>query len=297
VGRIESVLKHFDLRRLDESVPYITGRGFQITTVGKRFDSMQNLRNLDTRVKLTSAEIPDISIYNAYLPKDAGVSMVSGKGKVSADFRLKGVSGSGNLEMLAKGVEVHVRDQTIKGDLRISTRLTNGNLEAMTFDASGTQLRIDNGSLEIGDVTQDEQWWGQINVTHGRMTWKRPLHLDGTINMQLRDSGLLVHLFVKQSQGRQWLNDLLTIRDVAGESQVLLNDNSIVLKNTRLAGEKLLVLATLRLSEEKMRGGMFAKYGNMGIGVELKDDQRTLKLVNPQKWYKGFSEAFRPGQF
>ena len=295
VGRIGSVLQRFDLRRLDESVPYISGRGFQITTVGKRFNSMQDLRNLNTLVKLTSAEIPDISIYNAYLPKDAGVSIVSGKGKVTADFRLRGVSGSGNLEMLAKGVEVHVRDQTIKGDLRISTRLTNGNLEAMTFDASGTQLRIDNGSLESGSVTRDEQWWGQINVTHGRMTWKRPLHLDATINLQLRDSGLLVHLFVKQAQGRQWLNDLLTIRDVTGESQVLLNDNSIVLKNTRLSGEKLLVLATLRLSEEKIRGGMFAKYGIMGIGVELKDDERTLKLVNPKKWYEKFSEAFKLG--
>lgn len=294
-GRIESFLKSFGLRRLDEPVPYINGRDFQITTVGRRFDSMQGLRDLDTLVKLTSAEIPDISIYNSYLPKDAGVSIVSGKGEVSADLRLSGVSGSGNLEMQAKDVEVHVRDQTIKGDLRISTRLTDGNLEEMTFDASGTQLRIDNGSLYSENVTRDEQWWGQIDVNHGRMIWKRPLQLDAAINLQLRDSGLLVHLFVKQTQERQWLNDLLTIKDVTGESQVLLNDKSIVLRNTRIAGEKLLVLANLHLSEEKMGGGMYAKYGILGIGIELKNDERTLKIVKPRKWYDGFSETFGTG--
>ncbi|MCB1968185.1 MAG: hypothetical protein KDI64_19670, partial [Candidatus Accumulibacter sp.] len=177
-GKMEGLLKSFWLRRLNDKQPYVSGRDFQITTVGKRFDSVQGLRDLETLITLGSAQIPDISVYNAYLPKDAGVSIGSGKATLAADFRLSGVTGSAKLEMRASGVEVHVKEQTVKGDLRISTRLTEGNLETMSFSASGTQLRIDNGSLASGGKAHDDSWWGQIDIDRGRMTWKRPLQLD-----------------------------------------------------------------------------------------------------------------------
>jgi hypothetical protein len=111
---------------------------------------------------------------------------------------------------LPSGVAVHVKEQTIKGDLRISTRLTAGNLEKMSFDAAGTQLRIDNGSLESEGTAHDDSWWGQIDIERGRMTWKRPLKLDAEISLRLRDSGLLVHLFVKQTKEKPWIRWSLT---------------------------------------------------------------------------------------
>ncbi len=291
-ARMEGFLKRFGLRRLDDQVPYVKGRDFRITTVGKRFDSVHGLRDLETVITLGSAEIPDISIYNAYLPKEGGVSIGAGKATLAADFRLSGVTGSAKLEMQASGVEVHVKEQTIKGDLRISTRLSEGNLEKMSFDAAGTQLRIDNGSLESEGSAHDNLWWGQIDIDRGRMIWKRPLKLDAQISLRLRDSGLLVHLFVKQTKEQQWLNELLTIRDVSGHSEVRLNDKAIVLSNARISGEKLLVLANLRLREEKMRGGLYASYGILGVGIELKGDERSWKVLNPRQWYDRYSAAF-----
>ena len=162
----------------------------------------------------------------------------------------------------------------------------------MTFDASGTQLRIDNGSLESEGAVRDSAWWGQIDIDRGLITWKRPLALDAQISLRLRDSGLLVHLFVEQTKERQWLNNLLTIRDVSGRSEVRLNDHAILLSNARLSGEKLLVLANLRLSEKQMWGGLYASYGILGVGVELKGDERSWKIVKPRKWYDAYSEAF-----
>ncbi|MBO3703189.1 MAG: hypothetical protein J5W83_11720, partial [Candidatus Accumulibacter sp.] len=291
-ARMEGFLKRFGLRRIDDQVPYVKGRDFRITTVGKRFDSVHGLRDLETVITLGSAEIPDISIYNTYLPKEGGVSIGAGKATLAADFRLSGVTGSAKLEMQASGVEVHVKEQTIKGDLRISTRLSEGNLEKMSFDAAGTQLRIDNGSLESEGSAHDNLWWGQIDIDRGRMTWKRPLKLDAQISLRLRDSGLLVHLFVKQTKEQQWLNELLTIRDVSGHSEVHLNDKAIVLSNARISGEKLLVLANLRLREEKMRGGLYASYGILGVGIELKGDERSWKVLNPRQWYDRYSAAF-----
>lgn len=293
MAKLESFIKYFKLRRLGESVSYVRGNDFQISTVGKRFDSIQGLQDLDTSVRLIAAEIPDITVYNSYLPEDAGISIVSGKGKVAGEFHLHGATGSGYLNMLAEGVEVNVRDQTIRGDLRINTRLADGNLEKMIFDASGTRLRIENGSLITTSGTQAKEWWAQLDIKHGRMTWKRPLLLNAALNLHLRDSGLLVHLFAKQK--KQWLNDLLTIQDVTGETSVLLNGDSILLRNVRIAGEQLLVLADVHLSEKKIRGGMYARYGILRMGIELDGEDRTLKILKPRQWYDNFSANFQTG--
>jgi hypothetical protein len=105
-----------------------------------------------------------------------------------------------------------------------------------------------------------------------------------------------VNLFVKQLQERQWLNEMLTIRDVSGRSDIRLSDSAILLSNTRITGEKLLALANLRLSEENMRGGLYASYGILGVGVELTDDERSWKILNPRKWYDTYSKAFSAEQ-
>ena len=293
VAKFESSIKSFRLRRLGETASYVSGDVFQITTVGRSFDSIQGLQNLDTSVRLIAAEIPDITVYNSYLPENAGISIVSGKGKIAGEFRLNGGSGSGNLDMQAEGVEVNVRGQAIRGDLRINTRLADGNLKKMIFDVSGTRLRIENGSFLSKNGTQAEEWWGQLDIKHGHMTWKRPLLLNAALNLHLRDSGLLVHLFAEQK--KQWLNDLLTIKNVTGETKVLLNGKSILLRKVRITGEQLLVLADVHLSEKKIRGGMYARYGILRMGIELEDEGRTLKLLKPRKWYDSFSNNFETG--
>lgn len=293
VAKFESSIKSFRLRRFGETTSYVSGDVFQITSEGRSFDSIQGLQNLDTSVRLIAAEIPDITVYNSYLPENAGISIGSGKGTVVGEFRLNGGSGRGNLDMLAEDVEVNFRGQTIKGDLRINTRLADGNLEKMIFDASGTRLRIENGTLLSKNGTQAEEWWGQLDIKHGQMTWKRPLLLNAALNLHLRDSGLLVHLFAKQK--KQWLNDLLTIKNVTGETKVLLNGKSIQLKKVRITGEQLLVLADVNLSEKKIRGGMYARYGILQMGIELENEGRKLKLLKPRKWYDSFSKKFETG--
>ena len=199
---IEVTISDFQFRRLDETTPYIQGKRLDLKTAGKRLDKDNVLRELDTDIELWEAQIPDMTVYNRYLPPDSGVAIVSGKGVVEGGFALKGVSGSGDLQLRAKGVEVRFQDQRLKGDLLIYTRLRDGDLDAMTFDASGTRVRLDKGSLLTGKGTAGQEWWGQIDLEEGRMTWKQPLELDARVGLQLRDSGLLVNLFVRKANIR-----------------------------------------------------------------------------------------------
>jgi hypothetical protein len=153
-------------------------------------------------------------------------------------------------------------------------------------------VKIENGFLETEGGVRDQWWWGDIHLERGEMTWKRPLDLDAKLGMKLRDSGLLVHLFVKAANDREWLDELLTIRDVTGQSEVTINDKAIELRNAKITGEKLLVLSNLRMREKRMRGGLYASYGIFGLGVELRDGEQKLKILNPRRWYDNFARDF-----
>lgn len=291
-GDIEATVSNFQFRHLDESTPYMHGRRLDLKTAGKRLDQDNVLRELDTDIQLWEAEIPDMTVYNRYLPQDSGISFVSGTGIVEGGFALKGASGSGDLEMRAKGVEVRIENQTLRGDLRIHTRLQGGNLDEMTFDASGSRIRLDKGSLITADGTAEHGWWGQIDLEEGHLTWRKPLRLDALVGLQLRDSGLLVNLFVKQENDQKWLKRLLTIRNVEGTGRVELRDDSLTLREVRIAGEDFLVLANARLRGEQVEGGLYAKYGILSAAVELFGDQSTWRLLNAREWFDGHTKDF-----
>ncbi|MBK1725192.1 hypothetical protein [Thiocystis violacea] len=287
-GGVEVDLAHYQFRRLDEETPYIQGKRLEIKTRGARLDQDSVLRDLATEITLWQAEIPDMRIYNRYLPKDSGLSVLSGKGELEGLLSLKGLTGGGDLVLSAKDVAVRIEDQTLKGDLRIHTRLRDGDLNAMTFDASGTSIRFDQGIL-IRDQARAPQgaavWWAEVDLQEGRMTWKQPLRLDASIGLRMRDSGLLVNLFVKPKENQDWLNDLLTIRNVSGKARIRMRDQAIDLQDARIDGEGMLVLANARLRDERVAGELYAQYGVLSAGVELVGKETTWHLLNARAWF------------
>ncbi len=291
-GSVGVFLARFGLRKLDEATPYVTGRSFEITTRGERFNPDEGIRGLSTVIKLPVAEIPDMTVYNAYLPEKAGIAIVSGSGQLNFELNINGVSGSGNLELRAGNTEIRISDQTVKGTLWLKTRLRDGNLDTMEFDISGSQLGIENGSLQSGGEVRNQWWWGQIDLEQGRMRWKKPLDLDAQVALKLRDSGLLVNMFVKQTRGREWLEELLLIRDVVGHGNIGLGNEAITLRDTQLSGEAFLVLSNLRLREQQIQGGLYARFGVLRVGVELNGEERRWRIVNPRRWFDEFAESF-----
>lgn len=289
---IDVAVSNFQLRRLDETTPYVRGKRLDLKTSGSRLDKDNILRELSTDIQLWGAELPDMTVYNRYLPPKSGIAIVSGKGVVEGGFDLKGASGSGDLQLRAKGVVVRIQDQTLKGDLLIYTRLRDGNLDTMTFDASGTRVRLDKASLVMGEGTSAHNWWGQIDLAEGRMIWEQPLQLDARVGLQLRDSGLLVNLFVKKGQHQEWLSKLLTIKNVTGEGRVRIRDDSLTLQDARIAGQDFLVLANARLRGERVDGGLYAKYGVLSGGVELAGDEPTWRLFDAREWFDAHARAF-----
>jgi len=292
--RLLSVLSDVDVRRQGDTTPYISGAALEVDAQSD-FDDLRNPANQEARIKLTGAELPDISVYNRYLPKKAGLTLASGRGELNADLNLSGRIGNGTVELRAPSARIHLRDQILEADLALTTRMEEGDLESMAFDISGTRLRIDNAYLPSGrSKARDRDWWGQLDLERGTLIWREPLTLNAEAVLSLRDSGLFVHLFFgDQTRDHPWLEKRLHAKNIKGRTLLSVNDRTIRLTDAQLQSGKLEVRANLLLGNGHRRGGLFAGYGDLDVGIEVEDDKRDWKIIDTNKWFQEYGKRFR----
>jgi len=293
---MRSVLSGVALHRQGQSTPYITSGRLDVDTQATYANHQDKLLRQTTRIKLANAELPDISVYNGYLPKDAGLSLLSGRGALSADLRLRDLNAEGDIALTTPAARIRVRDQTLRGDLALSTRLKHGHLRTRAFDIAGTRLSIDNAALEPPTDPHDHSWWGRLDLEQGKVYWREPLKMDARAAVALRDSGLFVHLFFgEKTRDNKWLDKLLRREQVTGHSLVALDDRAIRLTDARLDSGKLRLEANLMLDKGHRRGGLFAAYESLDVGVEIDGEERDWKILNTNKWWKDYARRFREG--
>ncbi|MGQ4877688.1 hypothetical protein ACOJCM_03840 [Billgrantia sp. LNSP4103-1] len=279
-------LPRFGLRRQEGAGALLEGRLLDIHSRAQHFDLSTGLRTLSTSIDMPYVVAPDLAAFNAYLPEDAGVELLSGQARIATHLRLEGLGAEGNLELHAPDARLAFGEQILSGALALETRLADGDLETLDFDISGSQVTLRDIRLESGTGGPVHGWWARLVVPEGSLRWEAPLELDARLDLAMRDSGLLVNLLVDAARERRWLRDRLTLGEVRGETRVLFADDTIHLENLAVhAGERLELLANVALRDSHLAGRAFARYGPLRLGIELEGDRRRWQLRNAREWY------------
>ncbi len=303
-ARLTLTLPRFALRReavgrgeAEAQRTWLAGRHLRLETRTPRFSlnpAELAIDDVTTRVSLPIVEVPDLGLYAAYLPEEAGIILEGGSVSLEAELELLGRRARGDLLLQAFNTELALADQRLSGDLRLEARLRDGDLEARRFDASGSLLRLDNITRRDADGQGEAGWWARLALEEGRLTWAEPLAVDARIGLAMRDSGLLARLFLAGAREREWLGRLLTVREVQGEARLGMNDHGIRLSQARLDGGPLTLLADLHFHSERLDGSLYARLGRLAVGVELEEGERTLRFWQPRRWYEDGAEGEPP---
>ncbi|MDW7746633.1 hypothetical protein [Halomonas sp.] len=288
-ARLALTLPRFSLHRIGEAEAHVEGRHFSLETETPHFGLDQDersLQNFTTRIRLPIAEVDDLSRYNAYLPEESGLALLGGRAGLEVDLHLEGLQARGDLTLQAFDTAIRLGDQHLEGDLRLEARLRDGNLVTRRFDASGSRLRLDNIQRRDERTRGEAGWWAQLDITEGRLDWTRPLRLDARLDMALRDSGLLARLFLSRAREWEWLGRRLTVNDIRGNALLHLDDDTLQLREARLTGESLEMLADLVFRDEAPDGSLYARLGILAAGVSLDKGHPEVRLLRPRRWYE-----------
>lgn len=285
-ARLHLTLPRFSLRRQAAEDALIEGQLLEIHSQAQHFALPEGLRRLNTEITMPHVAVPSLAALNDYLPQGGGVELLSGQASIATHLRLQGMRAEGTLSLHAPHARLAFDKQTLDGELRLESHLRDGDLETLSFDISGSQLSMRNVHLQHNADNLAHGWWAQLALPEGRMRWKAPLELDARLELAMRDSGLLVNLFVDAVRERRWLRDRLTLGEVLGEARVMLNGNAIRVENLAVyGGTRLELLANLALRDSHVLGRAFARYGPLRLGIEMDGEERRWQWRNARDWY------------
>ncbi|WP_167285067.1 hypothetical protein [Marilutibacter alkalisoli] len=260
---------------------------------------------LRARLRFSDADVPDLRVYNRYLPRSQ-LRFEGGRGLLSGDLSLDGAGaiGRGWLRVRGRDTRLHAAGMALRGNIDVNTRLRRADLEDGRFNIDGSQIRLDNISLVEPDGRTRRGWWARVDLDRARLDWRLPgearakkgsaqkdkdgateVDINGHARIAMKDVGFLLALYSQRADYPKWVPRLVDAGEARVTGDVQWRDDILILDNLVADNDRFDVRARLRLQGRQRRGNLYARWGVLGMAVDLDDTRSELHLVRARQWY------------
>jgi translocation and assembly module TamB len=210
----------------------------------------------EVTLQIHSARVRYMSSYNAYLPAGLPMSLLSGEASLVGDLRFKPNGARGEMLLVADGVRVALGDEELSGNLRADLLVRDGSAQEMRFDISGSSVLLDKFKVigRVGSV-QARDWHGRLQLEDTQVLWRKPMHLDMTAGIRIKDTRPVVALLDNVRGEHSWTDNLLADEDLGGHLKLQLDGERAVLADAFLGSERISIGAK-GLADAASREGM-----------------------------------------
>lgn len=284
--RLDAVMERFHIAAVEApEKPYVEGRDLRLRLdAGARLDHLR--QSLKGRVNFKNASVPDLRVYNRYLPQSQ-LSFLGGSGKLSGDLSLDaaGNVGRGTLRVAGQQAQMMMAGIQLRGDVDIDLRLQRADLKRRRFVIDGSTVQLKNiGFQEPGGEARNG-WWAKIVLDRAQLDIDRPLNAGGFASVTMKDVGFLLSLFSRQREYPAWIYRLVDAGSAQMRGRVQWRADTLILDSMEARNQRVDLRARLRLQGTRRKGQLYAKWRALSLGLELNDDRRRFHLIGAKAWY------------
>ena len=279
---------------------YLRGQGLLFSAViPAALDLTGPMPDFNAVLDLPEAEVPDLTVYDALLPKEGGLWIVSGRGRARLHLEASTATNrtKGSALLTSDAARVRFQNLEMAGRLALRAPLASPDLANRKFDLNGTRLELTDVSyrnVESRDEKELPGWWARAQLSGGSIVWGTPLSLRGEGQVDMKNSGPLLTLFSERSRVLRLFNDALNVENLSARGAVRLGNGAVEVESLQANGGPLEIRTRMDFSKTRRWGDLFIRYGRLAAGVEMRDGQRSIKLVHPLDWYEGQRGVWKP---
>jgi hypothetical protein len=280
-----------DLRQQDRP-DYLRGQGLRLSAVVPgALDLGAPMPDFDATLDIPDAEVPDLTVYDALLPREGGLWIAAGRGRARLHLEASTATNRarGSAVLTSDDARVRFQNLELSGRLDLQAPLVSSDLAGRRFDLAGTRLELAGVSyrnVEAKAEAATPGWWARAALTGGSVVWGAPLSLRGEGKIDMQSSGPLLALFAERSRFLRWFDDALTVENVAARGVVRLGGGKVEIESLQATGGPLEVRSHMIFAKTQRTGDLYLRYGRLAAGIELRDGRRTYKLRRPLDWYE-----------
>lgn len=285
VAEVALAVERFDVVATDAlDRPLVHGRDLRIELQAP--EGLDGLRAARARLRFEQAEVPDLRVFNTYLP-GADLRLLGGSSRLSGDLSLDaaGEIATGRVRVEGRDGRVQLGRLGFAGNFDLDGRLARADLASGRFDLDGSTLRLDRVQVLDAGRSAGERWWARIGVTRGHVVAGRPLALSGQAAIEMENIGLLLTLFAQRKDYPRWVLGLADKGRLRATGQMQVRGDSIVFDRVEAANDRFEVKARMRIADAQPHGDLLLRWGVLALGVELRDEARELHLLGAKDWY------------
>lgn len=293
-SRMELAMDNFDIAPDEEgAVSYVSGSDLRLDVEADgELARMQD--SAVAHLRFTDARVPDLRAYNRYLPAGQ-VRFLGGSGRTSGELRIgaDGQAGDGRLRVDGRRARVSFAGLDLRGDVAIDARLGRADLASGAFALDGSTLRLRNAAFTGSDGLARSGWWADLSVADGRFEAGERPRLRGNVRARVKDVDFLLALFASRADYPRWIGRLVDSGQAEVSGRVQWQDDTLVLDRAHAHNDRFHVDARLRMRGAHPRGDLYARWGVLGVGVEMDGGERRFHLRNARDWYQGRPHLLR----
>jgi hypothetical protein len=280
--------------------PHVTGGDLALVATTGSLDTRGAFVTLAPQtLDLTGATVPDVRVYNSYLPSATRFRLLSGSASSQAHLEpLPGKADTlrGSVTLVGKRIGAMAEDTRLTGNFRVEATFPAIDWKRVDISLAGTRLALDGvraaggGDGETrGAFQTGAPWSGAAKVSRGRVRPGKTPFLDARAHVDLSDSRPLVFALEQKRPLPGFVRRALTVEGVEAQGSLILSSGEMRLSDFVAEGgaDKLEFKADfVRRAEAPLEGVFFGRYRALKLGIALHGGERDLKLLGAEEWYE-----------
>jgi hypothetical protein len=285
-GNLVVAFDEFTLLRPGAQTPRGHGRGLHVEIATRDPDVATLPSPTALSIDLPPTELGDFSSYNRYLPARTGIALRSGTGLWTANLRAAAPSweATGATDLRGDRVVADIQATRLQGNFRMRSR----------FRALPKQreLTLTESDVQVSDVialgsAAGPGWWARLHLDYVAVRPGSSTVLEARVRSTLSDTRPLFAVFApKHSGALAWLDRLLDLHPIDAAGDLAAGKEYVEVDHLAVNSGRATVRASLRMSGGRSTGILFAAYGPLSVGIEMRGGERHWKFVGARRWFE-----------
>jgi hypothetical protein len=291
------------------SQPLLTGQGLLLTGTSdndliptgdddaiSESDGFKNkLKRVELELKIPTAHVADMSVFNYYIPPGAPLSFTEGTAELEADISLNQENAGGYMRLSARDMQAQVNEQSIRADFSADISVVDGSLGGLNLDISGSVLRLDNVKVTGEEESFNQKnWAATLTLTQAETILINPFRLKTWSSLHMTDTRPIVAMLGNQKARPGWVKRMLTVEDVNGSMALDFSNPRLTIATASMDSDNIEILAKGVMDKDLRNGVIYARYKKLNIVVKFSDGKRNIDLLGARR---KFDEYKVPGEF
>ena len=282
-------LGEFEIVDPEDGSVDVSGSGLTLDAVWHGLSIAGRVPATHAELVIPRAAIHDISTFNAVIPEQGSLALVSGTGVIDAKLEVDDRIAAGTLDLVAEDIVLQSKGTPFVGDLEVHANLAEGDLVGKRFDFSGTTLLLD----EIVDPNLSEKkqekldaWYCDLEVRSGELIIGKPLSTNADVRLKIHDSRPVVAVLKDLEAGPKWLSMAPNIKTIDGTMKVDIGKGALAFRDLDMTGDGFEALGWMSIVDKKADGRLFVRFKSVMAGVSLDQGKAKIQLSKPRQWFE-----------